>query len=69
MFHKLQKIKSYNLERSVCGLSAETITAISTAMTSFGSTLLEYFVQLLAPLAGIAAIGFVISIIRRKVRA
>lgn len=50
-------------------MSAQLITDISTAMGTFGETLLTYFVQLLAPLAGIAAIGFVISIIRKKVRA
>ena len=50
-------------------MSAETITAISTALGTFGETLLTNFVSLLAPLAGLCAIGFVIAIIRRKVKA
>lgn len=40
---------------------------ISTGLTTFGNTLLEYFVQILPALAGIAAILFVISIVKRKV--
>ena len=53
----------------VSGMSETQVTAITTALTNFGSTLLDYFVQLLPAVATIAAILFVINIIRRKVRA
>lgn len=49
-------------------LAEGTVTAITTALTNFGNTLLTEFVALLPALAGIAAIFFVIGIIRRKVR-
>lgn len=48
-------------------LSTELVTSITTALTGFGTTLLEYFVQLLPALAGIVAIYFVINLIRSKV--
>lgn len=44
-------------------------TAITTALTSYGTTLLDYFVELLVPIAGLSAILFVISIIKNKVGA
>ena len=53
----------------VVGMTSSQVTAITTALTNFGSTLLDYFVQLLPAVATIAAILFVINIIRRKVRA
>ena len=51
------------------GMTSAQVTAITTALTNFGSTLLDYFVQLLPAVATIAAILFVINIIRRKVKA
>lgn len=50
-------------------MASETVTAITTALDGFGQSLLTNFVSLLPALAGICAIGFVISIVRRKVRA
>ena len=50
-------------------MSETQVTAITTALTNFGNTLLDYFVQLLPAVATIAAIMFVIYLIRRKVRA
>lgn len=51
------------------GMTSTQVTAITSALEGFGSTLLDYFVQLLPAIATIAAILFVINIIRRKVRA
>lgn len=48
-------------------LDATLVTSIETALTGFGTTLLNYFVQLLPALAGIVAIYFVINLIRSKV--
>lgn len=50
-------------------MSETQVTAITTALTNFGNTLLDYFVQLLPAVATIAAIMFVIYIIKKKVRA
>lgn len=43
--------------------------AITSALTDYGTTLLDYFVELLVPIAGLSAILFVISIIKNKVGA
>lgn len=43
--------------------------AITSALTNYGTTLLDYFVELLVPIAGLSAILFVISIIKNKVGA
>ena len=48
-------------------MGAELIGDMTTALTNFGTTLLTYFVQILPALAGIAAILFVINIVRNKV--
>lgn len=48
-------------------LSTELVGDMTTALTNFGTTLLSYFVELLPALAGIAAILFVINIVRNKV--
>lgn len=50
-------------------MSETQVTAITSALTDFGNTLLDYFVQLLPAIATIAAIMFVIYIIKNKVRA
>lgn len=50
-------------------LPAGTASAIQSALQTYGETLLGYFVEILAPLAAIAAILFVISIVKRKVGA
>ena len=44
-------------------------SAINTALTTYGTTLLDYFVELLVPIAALSAILFVISIIKNKVGA
>lgn len=46
-----------------------TVTAIQTGLTNYGTTILDYFVGLLPALAGLAAIFFVVKIVRKKVRA
>lgn len=48
-------------------MDSNTVTAINTGLTTFGETLLQYFVALLPALATLAAIMFVIYIIKRKV--
>lgn len=46
-----------------------TVTAITTALNGFANSLLTNFVDLLPALATICAIGFVIAIIRKKIKA
>lgn len=48
-------------------MDANVVANINTGLTTFGETLLNYFVQLLPALATLAAILFVISIVKRKV--
>lgn len=50
-------------------ISNETISGITSGLDSFGTTLLEYIVQLLPALAGLGGILMVIHIIRKKIRA
>ena len=49
-------------------MGTELVGNMTTALTNFGTSLLTYFVELLPALAGIAAIFFVINIVRKKVR-
>lgn len=49
-------------------LDSDIVTQITSTLTNFGTTLLGYFVDLLPAIAGLCAIGFVISLIRRKVK-
>lgn len=46
-----------------------TVSGITTGLTTYGNTILDYFVELLPALAVLAAIFFVIRIVRKKVRA
>ena len=48
-------------------LSTELVGDLTTGLANFGTTLLQYFVEILPALAGIAAILFVINIVRNKV--
>lgn len=48
-------------------MSAETVTAITTALDNFANSILTNFVSLLPALATICAIGFVIAIVRKKI--
>lgn len=50
-------------------MAENTVTAINTGLSTYGTTLLDYFVQLLPALATIAAILFVISIVKSKIGA
>lgn len=50
-------------------MDGNTVTEITTNLSTFGTTLLEYFVDLLPALAGLAAILFVISIVKNKIGA
>lgn len=51
------------------GLTDAQATAIGNSLQSFGSMLLDNFIKLLPAVAVIAAIMFVIGIVRRKVHA
>ena len=48
-------------------LSTQLVSDMTTGLTNFGTELLTYFVQILPALAGIAAILFIINIVRNKV--
>lgn len=48
-------------------LSSGQVTQITTALTTFGNMLLDAFIQVLPAIAVIAAIFYVIAIIRSKV--
>lgn len=50
-------------------MTENTVANITTGLTTYGTTVLDYFVQLLPALAVIAAIFFVIRIVKKKVRA
>lgn len=50
-------------------MSEAQVTAASSALTGFGNALLDGFIDLLPAIAGIAVVYFIISIIRRKVKA
>ncbi len=50
------------------GMTAAQATSLTTSLQTFGSTLLDNFIQLVPALAVLAAIGFVIALVRKKVR-
>lgn len=54
---------------AIKGMSSDQATKLSGSLQKFGSTLLDNFIDLVPALAVLAAIGFVISIVRNKVRA
>lgn len=51
------------------GMSAEQATKLTASLQSFGTTLLDNFIDLVPPLAVLAAVGFVIALVRKKVKA
>lgn len=51
------------------GMTSEQGAALTTSLQTMGSTLLDNLVILVPALAGLAAIGFVIAIVRKKVKA
>lgn len=51
------------------GLTDAQVTSIKNSLQSFGSMLLDNFIKLLPALAVIAAIMFVISLVKKKVHA
>ena len=51
------------------GLTDSQVTALSNSLQSFGSMLLDNFIKLVPALAVIAAIWFIINLIRNKVGA
>lgn len=53
----------------ITGMGSELVTEITTGLTGYGETILEYTVDLLPALATLAAIFFVIRIIKKKVKA
>lgn len=54
---------------SAGGMTSEQGAALTNSLQTMGSTLLDNLVILVPALAGLAAIGFVISIVRKKVKA
>lgn len=48
-------------------LGTEMVTSITTALTTFGNTILSNYVQILPAIAVLAAIFFVIGLIQSKV--
>lgn len=53
----------------VAGMTESQAGKINTALTGFGGTLLDNIIDLIPSLAALAAIMFVISIVRHKVHA
>ena len=51
------------------GLTDAQVTSIKNSLQSFGSMLLDNFIKLLPALAVIAAIMFVIALVKKKVHA
>lgn len=51
------------------GLTDAQVTSIKNSLQSFGGMLLDNFIKLLPALAVIAAIMFVINLVRKKVHA
>lgn len=51
------------------GLTDAQVTSIKNSLQSFGSMLLDNFIKVLPALAVIAAIMFVINLVRKKVHA
>ena len=51
------------------GLTDAQVTSLTNSLQSFGGTLLDNFIKLVPALAVIAAIMFVITLVRRKVHA
>lgn len=57
------------MEVAATGMSSAQATSIANSLQSFGSMLLDNFISLIPSLAVIAAIMFVITLVRRKVKA
>lgn len=53
----------------VAGMSTEQVTSLTSSLQSFGTTLLDNFIDLVPALAVLAAIGFVIALVRKKIKA
>lgn len=49
------------------GMTAEQATKLTTSLQSFGGTLLDNFIDLVPPLAVLAAIMFVIRLVKKKI--
>lgn len=50
------------------GMSDSQATALTTSLQTFGNTLLDNFIKLLPAMAVLAAIMFVIRLVRKKVK-
>ncbi len=50
------------------GMSAEQATSLTNSLQTFGNTLLDNFIKLLPAMAVLAAIMFVIRLVRKKVK-
>ena len=57
------------LEGTVSGMTDAQVTSLTTSLQSFGTVLLDNFIKLVPALAVLAAIGFVIALVRKKVKA
>lgn len=51
------------------GMTAEQSTKLQASLQTYGGALLDNLISLLPALVTVAAIGFVIGIVRKKVRA
>lgn len=51
------------------GMSDAQATSLTTSLQTFGNALLDNFIKLVPALAVLAAIGFVIALVRKKVKA
>lgn len=54
---------------TVSGMSDAQATSLNNSLQTMGATILDNFVKLVPALAGLAAIMFVISVVRKKVHA
>lgn len=55
-------------ETTVTGISDAQATSIKNSLQSLGTAILDNFVKLLPAFAGIAAIMFVVALIRKKAK-
>lgn len=51
------------------GMSSAQASSLANSLQTFGGTLLDNFISLVPALAALAAIGFVVALVRKKVKA
>lgn len=62
-------VKLFETGAAATGLTDAQATSLANSLQSFGGMLLDNFIKLLPAICVIAAIMFVIGIVRRKVKA